>query len=437
MESTALAFGSLFLGLVVGRQPVELLVAPPVASVELRLDGRAVGTLRQQPWRVDIDLGSDLLPHHLVAVGRDEKGREVARCLQRINLPRAPAELEVALLRDAGGRISGARLSFQAAVWKPPSRVRAELDGAELAVDADGAAHWPPLEARGTHLLRASVDYGDGVVAVREVVFGRDVAAEAQSVLSGVALQYARPWEAPSLEKLRGRVRAQGRPVPVVAVEQGRVRLVLVIDPAVHEELHRIANDALSWGGSGGESAVRGTDTIIRVDPRPTVQARSDGLRNAVFPVRVADEVRVDELPRILFAWLPRTGQDVGSRLVDAVAVGGLMAAAGSQRRAVVLITADAARSADPAPIARVRAFLTALGVPLVVWTPRAEAAGTPLGPWGPISDVSRYVDLSDADARLEKLLRRQRLCWVEGDWLPPELSLDGAPHGVAIAGRE
>lgn len=43
-------FLSVFFGLVLGVHPVELAVTSAVASVELRLDGRSLGTLRGEPW---------------------------------------------------------------------------------------------------------------------------------------------------------------------------------------------------------------------------------------------------------------------------------------------------------------------------------------------------------------------------------------------------
>ena len=71
------AFASLFLSLVVGFQPVELHVGELVASVEVLVDGRQAGILRQAPWSLACDFGEELVPHELTAVGYDASGGEV------------------------------------------------------------------------------------------------------------------------------------------------------------------------------------------------------------------------------------------------------------------------------------------------------------------------------------------------------------------------
>ena len=65
---------SLFLGLVSGPQVVEVAVAERVATVELRLDGRAVGRLAGPPWRAEVDFGDALATHRLEAVARSRTG---------------------------------------------------------------------------------------------------------------------------------------------------------------------------------------------------------------------------------------------------------------------------------------------------------------------------------------------------------------------------
>ena len=172
VSSGALGFASLFLGLVVGRQPVELLVAPPVVNVEVQLDGRVVGSLKQAPWRLEVDLGAALLPHRLEAVGRDAAGREVARVVQRVNLPRAYAEVEVALRRDPDGRVGGAALSWRKNDLKPPVKILVDLDGEPVPTQAARLLTWPPSDPRAVHLLRVVLEFADGVTANREVVFG-------------------------------------------------------------------------------------------------------------------------------------------------------------------------------------------------------------------------------------------------------------------------
>jgi len=97
------SFLSVFLGLVAGVQPVGIAVGGAVVAVEIRLDGCSVGSLRDAPWTLACDFGSELAPHLLVAIGRDADGRELARAEQWINLPRPRSQVELVLEEDPQG----------------------------------------------------------------------------------------------------------------------------------------------------------------------------------------------------------------------------------------------------------------------------------------------------------------------------------------------
>ena len=90
-----IVFLSLFLGLVSGTRSVELQVTGPVRTVRLTLDGRTAATMTKAPWRANIELGPELMPRELAAIGLDGEGREIARATQVLNLPRPLAELDV------------------------------------------------------------------------------------------------------------------------------------------------------------------------------------------------------------------------------------------------------------------------------------------------------------------------------------------------------
>ena len=64
---THIAFITLFLGLTMGPQRVDLKVSGPAPRVEMQLDGRTVAILVREPWTTNIDFGRRLLPHQLVA----------------------------------------------------------------------------------------------------------------------------------------------------------------------------------------------------------------------------------------------------------------------------------------------------------------------------------------------------------------------------------
>lgn len=436
MSSGALGFASLFLGLVVGRQPVELLVAPPVATVEVRLDGRVAGHLQQAPWRLDVDLGVALLPHRLEAVGRDAAGREVARVVQRVNLPRAYAEVEVALRRDPDGRVSGATLSWRKNDLMVPTRILADLDGEPVPNGVAPHLSWPPSDPRAVHLLRVTLEFADGVTASREVVFGLDVAAEAESSLTGVAVQYLRAGGEPDLATLQDQVLVRGEPGRVVAVEKGSVRVAVVIDPRAREAFSDVVRWAVRRRSLQTNQLMSGRDTLVSVGAEPAVQALPGGLQNAVFPNRSLPGCRIDELVRSLHLWPGEVGRGDAVLLPEAAAVAGLSAMATNQRRAVVVVVGEEGLRGSPEAVVRTREFLSAIGVPLLVWTPVPRKQRPASCPWVEVVDVRTYGDLYDADNALQKLLRRQRIVWVEGDHLPQDLALAPGRADIRVAGR-
>jgi hypothetical protein len=99
-----IAFLTLFLGLTLGPQPIEVTVTGPVATIELRLDGAPAGLIAGPPWSGRIDFGQSLLPHELTARALDAQGQEIGRVQQWVNLPRSPAEVDVFLENGPAGR---------------------------------------------------------------------------------------------------------------------------------------------------------------------------------------------------------------------------------------------------------------------------------------------------------------------------------------------
>jgi hypothetical protein len=115
-----IAFLTLFLGLTLGPQPIELTATGPVAAVELLLDGAPAGRLTRSPWQGQIDFGPSLVPHQLVARALDSEGTEISRAEQWLNLPRQPAEVGILLENGAEGRPVAARLTWQSLTGEKP-----------------------------------------------------------------------------------------------------------------------------------------------------------------------------------------------------------------------------------------------------------------------------------------------------------------------------
>ncbi len=98
-------FLTAFLGVVAGSNHVSLQVSGPIKSVTLLLEGREIAFLTKPPWETTIELGRELTPRELTAVGYDADGREVARATQVPNLPRPTAEFDIALEGNEGVRL--------------------------------------------------------------------------------------------------------------------------------------------------------------------------------------------------------------------------------------------------------------------------------------------------------------------------------------------
>ena len=167
-----MAFLTLFLGLITGVHPVELTVADPeVARIELLLDGAAVGSLTGAPWTLTADLGDELAPHELAAVGFDSEGREVAGRGSGSTCP-ATAPRSSWCSRATGGQVERARLIWSSVDVARPETARVFLDGAEIeGVDPRGFS-LPRYDVSIPHLLQAEVQLGDTMARAQAVIGG-------------------------------------------------------------------------------------------------------------------------------------------------------------------------------------------------------------------------------------------------------------------------
>jgi len=74
----------------------EVVAAEPVASVEFRVDGRTVGTLSIEPYRLSVDLGAENRSHVFEVIARAEAGGEATDRVETQAVPIA-REIEVEL----------------------------------------------------------------------------------------------------------------------------------------------------------------------------------------------------------------------------------------------------------------------------------------------------------------------------------------------------
>ena len=143
-------FVSFFLGLFTGIHPVELAVSGSVAAVEVRLDGRQVGTLQGAPWALDVDFG-DLAPHQLVVVAYDAGGGQLGVARQWINLIGPAPEEDLELTIDAAASPPTASLRWPAAgeqAGGTPDAVEMLFGGEPVTIGVNEKNHGPSRRAQ-------------------------------------------------------------------------------------------------------------------------------------------------------------------------------------------------------------------------------------------------------------------------------------------------
>lgn len=450
----AVAFGTLFLGLILGQQPVELVVGEGVALVELLLDGEPVGETEEAPWTLPVDFGSQLEPHELVAVARDAEGEELGRATQWINLPRPPAEVEVVLAGGEDGRGTVALLSWESVLGREPLSMTATFDGSPLdGVDPRRLA-LPPHDPEQLHLLRVELVFSANLEAVTEVVFGGGYGNQTATELTAVPVFLERGGGPPSPEEMAGWFEIAGRPVAPVAVEEGPAEVVVVMDRPAQEALWRLASGwtAGSLEGEGGfldrkvDGYRAGEDSVPAGLPRHDLRLADGQVLRFLWPfsrvaghqhVRYALFARSEDHPPdhggVL--WLLTAAQQPAfsldeQRLADAVAVAGISAAGRGRRRAVLLVLSEEPSDASQLDPPEVRGYLSRLGVPLVVWSV-GDVSARVKADWGEVRSVRRERWFRAAVTDLSRSLERQRVVWLEGLHLPQQVALSERARGL------
>jgi hypothetical protein len=428
-----LTFLTLFLGIVSGVNAVELSAGDAVAAVELRLDGASLGRIAGPPFSTVVDLGVPPKPHELVAVGFDRDGREVARAVQKINLPRSLAEATLQLLPGQGGSGRFARLAWQCAVSPRPTRTVVTFDGRPIAAPDPSRIQIPAFVPEQAHFMRAELDFPRNLTAAAEIAFGGQNRDEARAELTAVAVLL----EQKKLPPLDAAFAARGTPLNVVAVEEeGPAEIAIVLDEAARSPLATMAARSF-WRGSGSAAyrgvARLGKEQRVRFVWPLTETFQHGGMRYEIFPT-TPDYDRENGGLLFLLTRVVAPGIPPVPRLADAVAVAALSAVSRNRARAVLLVLGGSLDGSRLSP-GGVRGYLAALGVPLFVWTvgPPGDQAAAGWNGATEVADVSTEARFRKAADRLLDFVRRQRIVWVEGIHLPQDVELAALP-GLALA---
>lgn len=446
-----IAFASLFLGLVVGVAPVTVLVEGPVAAVRFELDGKAVGTLTKAPWKLPVDFGPELAPHELMARAFDRGGREVGSSRQFVNLPRPPAEVEVVLERDEAGHPVAARYSGSSLVVFRPVRAAVTFDEKPLAAGEGSRVELPAYDPETRHVLSVELEFSETVRSRADVVFGGGAVSVARSELTAVAVRAAAGGGVPDAAALSGAIAQGGRALPVVAVEKGQALICVVRGPTVAQALKSL--------GAGGKTTLvdipggttPGTRRLPQFDRdagRFTLPLQVEDRLRFIWPIprmpgaapgaqvfdRSRDLTQADGGLHFLLTRVEHPGPYPRQfQLADAAAVAGLEATASGGRRAVVLVLGDETADASRHTPAAVRRYLAAIRVPLFVWSLKNPAFQPLARDWGAVEEVSTVERLEKAFERVKNELASQRIVWVEGRYLPQDISLSETAAGFEL----
>ncbi|MEA2238818.1 MAG: hypothetical protein QOC81_3542 [Thermoanaerobaculia bacterium] len=427
-----IVFLTLYLGLLSGRQPVDVQVGPDVKSVQFLVDGRVRAALKAPPWSATIDFGSSFDPVDLVAIAYDRDGDEIGRISQLINLPRPSAEIILNVRNDAKGAPVSAELQWEHVYAAKPSLATVAVDGKNLKVDSGLRAMLPKLDIEHPHVISAEMRFTDGTLARRELVIaGGAVSDSISTELTPVVVTGKLPAKNP---KLDGCLSANGVPLRARAVETPEAQVWFIREPDANEVTAAIDPDhylTRSWREV--QKVRRGR---LPLDQGTTMRFTWPIVRRMEIPGHVSSN--------IFDTSLKLTPQDLGMvglltisfdevaaqnplrpvepgaqrRFADAVAVAGLAGITGGHRRAIVLVVDCNFALKHDRSSARpeaVRQYLESVGVPLFVWSvsgPRPDLEPE----WGAIDDISDPRQFQASVQRLRDSLASQHVVWIPSD---------------------
>ena len=433
-------FLSLFVGLIIGVHKVEVAVSPPVARVELRLDGEILAEINEAPWVAQFDFGRKLFPAEFEAVAFAADGRELGRDRQHLNLPGQRAEAEIVAIRDASGKVTAARLTWASPEFDRPGKILVELDGSVLRVRPPYRIDLSDIPERKVHVLAADFEFSPDVVVRRELVFGPEFEGEHDSGLTAVAVVLDDLDELPSIDAMDGWFLKAGAELRVAAAEKPGARVVLVRDPTT---VHRLAAmvpelERRRKKARRDPEKRRSLDTfdddvdLLTLSPEPVVPDNRS-ISVLLFPLSDKPTPGSEGIVAGAVGTSPASLLAGPLMMSDAVAMAGIRSAEGNGRRAVILLLGEAREDGSRFSVEAARGYLSALRVPLYVWDLSEPTTQVPPG-WGDVRPVDNVDDLVRAVRRVRYQLEEQRIIWINGRHLPQEIQLGPKARGISLA---
>jgi hypothetical protein len=437
-----IAFLSLFFGLIRGSYPVELAVNGPASGVELLVDGKSVQTLRAPPWKTEVDFGSDLLPHQIVARALDSRGREIARAEEWVNLPHPLTKVDIVLEGGKSGPPETAKVVWTDVKEEEPRAFLLIFDGAPVPLDPVGRAVLPRHDLKTLHVLSAEVDFPSGRGARKEIAYGGEYGSEVSTELTAVPVRTDR-GKLPPVPQLGDWLAVAGRPLPVAAVEEGPAQLYVVRSLTGPLALLDLSPESKKWHNKEANSASRwegmklGREDEVRIVVPFTHVFQGSETISELFEIMAGLNAWDHGLPVVLLMTRhrPQPGPGVRIRFTDAVAVAGQEATKENRRRAVLLLLSAKEKDQSRYDPELVRRYLAALRVPLFVWCVGTPEPGSAAAAWGKVEVLKDEADLKRAFKALREDLDSQRIVMVDGRHLPQSISLTPKAAGVEMVG--
>jgi len=346
-------------------------------------------------------------------------------------MPRPPAEAKILLERDASGRVKAATIAWQNLMGEQPTKITVSFDGKPVAVDAFRRVAIPSYAPEVSHILTVELEFESGMSSRDDLAIGGGAGEEAKSELTAVPVRrIARRKLEP--KAFQGVLRVRDRPLQVASVEEGGASLWIVRDESALEAFSRLRGGGAPLGGMFAPSALplKKGDEVRFLWPRPR-GVDGAAMPTALFPSSQLFDRSGGGLAYLLGQIANTEPAGLFPMYTDAVAVAGLNAFESFGRRAVLLVLSGSSPDLSTYKPPVVRRYLEILRVPLFVWSLDAEPAGE--SPWGMVEAVGTSRGLRAAYTRLRESLDSQAIVWIEGRYLPQEISLDPSATGLEL----